>query len=111
MGQEKGSGDSTRNGSHVVSAVAAYAPVTPAWHGAHRVWLSLMENFIADCDAAGVDDLPLVELNWQKSYVAGYLHDLVRARCAEERSRIVAEAQAFLEQQQRQAATNFTRRR
>jgi hypothetical protein len=49
-------------------------------------------------------------LSYQKSYFAGFMHDLVRARCCVERSRIVAEAQAFVEARQRQA-TNLARRR
>ena len=94
-----------------MSAPVAYAPVAPAFRDFHRIALTLLESFAAIALAAGVDDLPADELSYEKSYLAGFAYDAIRARCSQERELIICEAQKFIEQRQRQATTHLVRRR
>ena len=52
---------------------------------------------------AGVDNLDESDLRYRCSYIANFMHQLILARTAGERERIIAEAAQFLEDQQRQA--------
>jgi hypothetical protein len=75
----------------------------PSWHAVHRFWLTLMEVYAADCARVGLDHLEASELRYRRSYVAGFMGDLIRARSCEEREHIIAEATQFLEQQEQKA--------
>jgi hypothetical protein len=81
----------------------AHARATPTWAETHRFWITLMTVYAADCERHGVDNLEPSELRYRRSYVSGFMSDLIRARSCEERERIIAEATQFLQQQERKA--------
>ena len=54
--------------------------VVPAWHDVRRFWLASMEVYSQDCARAGVDNLDLKDLRYERGHVAHFMHGLINAR-------------------------------
>ena len=65
--------------------------------------MNLNEAIARDCERAGVDNLDPKDLLYERSYISGFMPELIRARTSAERQRIIGEASAFCAEQERRA--------